>query len=1387
MNDRKNLVQPLEPPDVEHDPFADAPRYELTSTPAQLEMWLSEQSGDGAGCAYNESFSICLDGHVDEASLRRALQILGEFHEALRGHFSADGQRFVIEPQVVVPVAHHDLSTLPMPEREQQLLRLTTKDSVTPYSLEMGPLVRAAIIRLTGRSCIVLLSAHHAVCDGWSLDVLLSDLGRLYSAFAGGSPLPAPPRHAFGDYVNYCAAPESLARIEASRAFWHRKLDVLPVPLALPSDGRRPAVRSYGANHAAYAVPAELLTQIRAFARGQGLSTFSVLFSVFSALLHRLSGSSDLIVGIPVAGHAEAGMEDCVGHLVSLVPVRCVFEAGKSFEMLCRENYSTILDARENAWVGFGEIVRDVHVPRDPSRVPLVAATFTHVQKYAPGKLAFADCSVTYRLNARSFETFELSLNAVEAHDGLEFHAHANSDLYSQEWLSWRLRELECLLRDACRSPSTTIDRLALLPSEERAVIDEKFNDTIREYPRDMSLVGLFEEQLVRTPKAIAVQFGQELITYEELEARANRLAHALRRRGVERGVLVGLCLERSIDMVVALLAVLKAGGGYVPLDPGFPGERLAYMVEDSKLALVVSISKLVAVHGCKRDKTIELDTDVSDLKRESRDRLVKDQRAYSGDDVAYVLYTSGSTGKPKGVCVHHRAAVNFLSSMQRDPGLRPEDRLLAVTTLSFDIALLELMLPLSVGAQIVLASREQSMDGEALHGLLGTHAITVMQATPATWRLLLASGWKGSAEFKALCGGEALPLDLAEALLDRVGELWNMYGPTETTVWSTCERVSNPREGITIGRPIANTSVWILDKEMQICPIGVAGEIHIGGDGVALGYLNLPGVTAKRFIPDPFAKESGLRLYRTGDLGRWRNDGKLECLGRMDFQVKVRGFRIELGEIESVLSCHVAVRQAVVMAREDRVGDTRLVAYLIVDGPGVEEQELRLHARRSLPDYMVPQHFVVVEAFPTTPNGKIDRKALPPPDAQLNVVASRAPSTPTEVRLTEIWKRLLKRDTIGIDDDFFDVGGHSLLTMTLVSQIEKEFKIRLSLSDVLQSPTVSGLSDCIAASVGSSREVAVQGDFDRLVVLKEGGPKRLFFVFDGFGEVLPYLNLSKRMPPQYSVNGIRPCHLPGIPLPHITIPDIAKCCVEQMRRLQPQGPYTIGGLCAGGVIAFCMAEQLERDKVEVERLILLDAVAPTTATRPWYIQGKRWQRFSGTLRQVWRPAEEYAASSAQARALASNSALLAILKKIGNLAEYETLHFIESLSVAARLRLMNYVLTKKSAWPQWAPPLNFSDIYANARASYSPGCIEAPIILVRAQEGADGDAPATDYVVDPYLGWREHTLGSLDVIDAVGGHSSMLQEPNVELVARRITGLLEFSEIDQTVSRTTK
>jgi amino acid adenylation domain-containing protein len=1370
MSDSENAEKSGPISGVDYDPFATGSKVEIASTLAQREMWLSAQAGSGAVCAYNESFSVRLAGAVDDDSLLRGLQALADCHEALRGHFSEDGERFIIEPAMMVPVAQHDLSNLPPDERQASLKQLQTEDAKKPHDLSRGPLFRAAIIRLDVQERVVMFSANHAACDGWSLDVLLADLGRLYSAFAGGAPLPTPPRHGFSDYVSHCQTPEYAARVESSRAFWRKAFEVLPPPFALPHDGHRPAVRSYGARHSLHAIPLDLLTAVKKFSLAQGFSFFSVLLSAFAALLHRISQQDDLVIGIPVAGHPDAGMEDCVGHLVNLVPVRFRIEPGMSFLDLCRVTHTTVLDARENASVSFGELVADLKVPRDSSRVPLIAAVFTHVQKYAPGKLVFAGCSVEYSLNARCFETFEINLNAIESREGLQLQTHANSDLYTQGWLDWRLRELESVMRAGCAAPEASIETLALLPSDEAGLVTEVFNRTEGDYPRDLPLAQLVEAQVERTPGAVAVVCGSDSLSFAEVNARANQLAHELRARGAGPDRLVGICAERSVDMVVALLAVVKAGAAYLPLDPLLPQERLSYMLEDSGASLVVTEERVRASLPAFSGTVVSLDD--QGWKSNPRDNLAV---AVQPDNLAYVIYTSGSTGEPKGVEVPRGALTNLLWSMRDWLGLTTEDRLLAVTTISFDIAGVDMWLPLLVGARLVVASREEAVDGVRLREHIDRHEITFLQATPVTWRLLLEAGWKGKSDLQIVCTGEAMPRDLAAALAPMVRRLWNLYGPTETTIWSTGYLVRDGNQPVLIGRPVANTQCYILDKDRHPVPIGVVGELYIGGDGLARGYLRRPELTAEKFLPDPFRSQPGARMYRTGDLARYQADGNIECLGRTDHQVKIRGYRIELGEIEAAIARHLAVRQVVVVAREDAPGEKRLVAYLVAEDPPPDlVDQIRGLLRATLPEYMVPSHFVGLDAFPLTPSGKIDRKTLPPPSAQPTTAPSRGPRTTTEECLLGIWRNLLKRDGISTDDNFFDVGGNSLLGVALAFEVNKQMGVQLPLSQVLRSPTIVGLAEAVDVILARRQASATQ-DSSELIELRAGGPKCLFFAFDGLGEVLPYLNLARRMPPQYAVYGILPRRLPEIPLAHASIPDMAKHCVEQMRRRQAHGPYTIAGLCAGGVVAFAVAEQLEQDHQEIDQIILLDTISPIASLRRWRSSAKRWKRFSMVLRRAWQPQlGESPPSSLQTSA--AHSPRSELFRKIRNVVTYEALRLAKSASVAARIQLLRKVLEESRPWPRWVPALSVADIYASARASYSPGCVRAPIVLVRAQEGVDDDEPAAQNVVDLLLGWEKRTTGPLEVIDAPGGHSSMLQEPNVAFIADRLVHLLESS-----------
>jgi amino acid adenylation domain-containing protein len=616
--------------------------------------------------------------------------------------------------------------------------------------------------------------------------------------------------------------------------------------------------------------------------------------------------------------------------------------------------------------------------------------------------------------------------------------------------------------------PDAAVADLPMLSSAERRQLVEVWNDTRDAYPEAATVHRLVEEQVRRTPGAVALTFEGEDWTCAELNARANRLAHSLRRRGAGPGTRVGIFLERSLDLVAALLGVLKAGAAYVPLDPTYPAERLAYVVEDSGAALLLTEERLRwNLPEVGAAEVVEID--VEDVSAES----AEDPEPLAGpDDLAYVIYTSGSTGRPKGVEVRHGGVVNFLAAMAREPGLSAADVLVAVTTISFDIAGLELYLPLSVGARVVLANRDEAMDASRLAALLD--GATVLQATPATWRMLLAAGWPGNPALKALCGGEALPGDLAREIAGRVGSLWNVYGPTETTIWSAVRPVSDGDETtavpavpamVPIGRPIANTSIHLLDRRFAPVPIGVVGELYIGGDGLARGYLRRPALTAERFLPDPFVWTAGARLYRTGDLARRLADGEVEFVGRADHQVKVRGFRIELGEIEAMLAEHPAVAQAVAAVRPDGSGNAQLVAYVVpAEGRAASAGNLRAALREALPEYMIPSHFVTLSAFPLTPNAKVDRKALPAPgtdrpDLEREFVA---PRTPVEESVAAIWAEVLGRSKIGVHDNFFELGGHSLMATQVISRIQESFRVDLTLPAIFKRPTVAGLAEAV-------------------------------------------------------------------------------------------------------------------------------------------------------------------------------------------------------------------------------------------------------------------------------------------------------------------------------------
>ncbi|HEX9133237.1 MAG TPA: amino acid adenylation domain-containing protein [Ktedonobacteraceae bacterium] len=929
-----------------------------------------------------------------------------------------------------------------------------------PLNLAQGPLMGATLLRLDEEEHVLLLTVHRIVFDGWSLGVLLRELTTLYEAFSTGqlSPLPELPIQ-YGDFAVWQREMLQGERLAECLAYWKQQLAGMPEGLDLPTDRPHLPVPTSRSSTYRLTLPKWLSDALKELSRKEGANLYMTLVAAFQTLLYRYSGQDDLVIGTVAAGRTQAETEGLIGFFVNTLALRTDLSGNPTFSELLGRVREALLEAQAHQDLPFESLVKELHPTRLSGQNPLfqVMLSFEAPLPTLPPAWTLAQLEVE-----TGTTQFDLSLELDDRSEGLISRFVYSTDLFDEATIARIAGHWQTLLEGIAADPAQRIAALPLLTQAERHQLLAEWNATDAEYPQDQCIHQLFESQVERTPEAVAVVFENEQLNYRELNRRANQLAHYLCDLGVGPDVLVGICVERSLDMVVGLLGILKAGGAYVPLDPAFPSERLAFMLEDAQAPVLVTQHHLLTTLPAHGAKVICLDADAAVLAQQSE---ADPSFGATSDHLAYVIYTSGSTGRPKGVQIVHRAVVNFLLSMREQPGLMAEDTLLAITTLSFDIAALELFLPLIVGARVIVASRDTAADGAALAETLTRSRVTVMQATPITWRLLLASGWQGKPDLKILCGGEALPLELAEQLLPRAASLWNLYGPTETTIWSTICKIEPGEEVMTIGRPIANTQIYLLDPQFQPVPVGVPGELYIGGGGLARGYLHRPELTAERFLPHPFSDEPGARLYKTGDLSRYRPDGTIEHLGRLDFQVKLRGFRIELGEIETVLAQHPAVRQAVVVAREDVPGDKRLVAYVVLcEQQMAKAGDLQRHAINQLPHYMVPSAVVLLEAFPLTPNGKVDRRALPVPDHSHPERAGSfvAPRTPLEEMVAASWSQVLDIGQVGIHDNFFELGGHSLLAMQVIAHLRITLQVELSLRSFFEAPTVAQLAERI-------------------------------------------------------------------------------------------------------------------------------------------------------------------------------------------------------------------------------------------------------------------------------------------------------------------------------------
>lgn len=1011
----------------------------------QERLWFLKQI-DPENAAYNVPCPIRFEGDIDEGLLERALMTLVARHESLRTRFEmSDGApQCRVEPHAELPIERVDLASMQGAEQETEIARHLKEFSARPFDIGRAPLLRAIWLRLGPHSRVFCFVIDHLIADGQSLGVLVQELQALYRSgqVGGADGLPTSPLQ-YADFVAWQREVFAQGSLAEQQAYWTRELAGLPALLPLPTDRPRPPVHTFRGARLKHEFSSHLMARVRAMARSAGATHFMVLLAAFEVLLHRHSGVDDFAVGTAVANRTHPGSAGAVGFFANNLVLRGDLSGRPTVMELLARVRKKCLGAMTHQEMPFDLLVNTLATRRETDHSPLFQVLFV-LQNWATRCVDLPGVSGEIFTFEGVTARYDLSVDLFEADERLLAYFEFNTDLFDAGTIERLMAQYEQLLDDLLRRPHVCIDELRLLSPVEQARLVRQWNATACDYPREQTVHGLFEAQAARTPYVPAVQFEKVQLDYQTLNARANQVAHHLRSLGVREESLVGVWMERSPDMIVAILGVLKAGGAYVPLDPAFPKDRIDFMMADAELAVVLTQSHLAGTLGEDGPRAVCMDGDAKAILAQSD---VNPGSLSGAGSLAYVLYTSGSTGRPKGVMLEHRSVVNFLLSMHREPGITAADRFVSITTLSFDIAGLEIHGPLTVGGTVVLAPREAAADGILLADLLQTSQATMLQATPATWRLLLDSGWAGRRGLKLLCGGEALPRDLAERLLATGGELWNMYGPTETTIWSTTWRVSDTRRAISIGRPIANTQVYVLEPSGQPAPIGVAGELCIGGDGLARGYRGRNELTSEKFVTIDLPGVGPQRVYRTGDLARWLPDGQLEFIGRRDHQVKIRGFRIELGEIEAALLEHDAVRQVLVVAHDAGSDDRRLVAYLVfADGEDLTASDVRRFLRLRLPDYMIPALVVGLSSMPLTPNGKIDRSALPDPfrDVRRAPVGREPPAPGMEAKLADIWSDVLKVERVDASDNFFELGGHSLLTLRVAVAVESQLGRRL-------------------------------------------------------------------------------------------------------------------------------------------------------------------------------------------------------------------------------------------------------------------------------------------------------------------------------------------------------
>lgn len=1327
---------------------------------AQQRLWFLEQLLPNTA-RYNVPLAVRIRGPVQPDALEAALNGIIGRHEALRTNFvSEKGTPFqVIHTLRRAGIRTVDLSNRPVEVREAELRGLLEVEARRPFDLEKDLLLRACLFRLDPHYHVLLLTLHHIACDEWSLRILLRELALLYEAQLSGRPCPLPELPIqYADFALWQREMLQGPRLDRELAHWKEALDGAPPCLELPVDHLQIEGRTGLGARETYDLPKDLSEQLSNLSRREGVTLFILLLASFKALLWRHSGQDDLVVGVPIAGRTRVETEEVIGFFVNTLVLRTRISGSLSFREWLHRVRDTFLKACEHQELPFEVLVASLHPDRRVETAPLVQAVFGYEHAVDD---AFQLPGLEVELLDVETQTskFDLTWIVRETRNGLRVCAEYATGRFEQQTVAGLLKRWQTLLESIAADPGRNVAALPLLRPEERHRILTAWNQTDRPYPAATSVPKLFEEQVRQRPEAVAVRFGSEQLIYAELNRQADLIEAALREMGVGKGTNIGLCLERSADLITAMLGVLKAGAAYVPMDPAYPRERLEWMLADSEAPVVLTQTQLRETLPAGPARVVCLEPVLATLAENPAQNAGRDpgspRNTIHPDDLACVIYTSGSTGRPKGVAVTHRAIIRLVCNTDYVQ-LTPDDQVAQASNACFDAATFEIWGALLNGATLIGFERETILSPKDLAAQLSRDRITTLFLTTALFNQVAAEAPGALRPLKHLLfGGELVdPRSVKRVLEEQPPErLLHVYGPTETTTFASWHVVDKATPGtgtIPIGRPIANTRLYVLDALLEPVPDGVTGEICIGGPGVARGYLNAPEATAEKFVPDPFSPEPGARLFKTGDLARRRADGAVEFIGRSDQQVKIRGFRVEPGEIEAFLEAHRDVGESVVTAVDDGPArGKRLVAFVVLrEGvePGAASQ-LRHYLKSKLPAYMIPSAIVPVAKLPLNSNGKVDRSAL----SALESAASdggeiyAAPRNHVEARLAALWSDILGVQRVGIRDSFFDLGGHSLLAVKLFAAIEREFETKLPLASLFEKPTIEELGQLIGAADLSAHwpllvEIQPEGSNPPLIWVHSLGG-------DGGGAFFYYRKLAHLLGPDQPSYGIR-----SPQEPFTDLEQMAGHYVRELMRFQPDGPYLLGGFCFGGIVAFEMAVQLRRRGCEVGLLALLESARP--GNRPTAL---KWNL--KTAAALARNLHRWIDNAARQ----NPAELQARLKRKARAVQKRIRHWLSPGGSAPPTDGLGDLINMETYPKDY---VRYAEAHWKALMNYKPRAYPGKITLFRARK-----QPLL--CVDPTLGWSSLAGQGVAVNVIPGTHEVMLEEPNVRILAAALTTCL--------------